>query len=73
METPGRGPDTERLNVGALAILVSILRDLAMSIIGTVGLTISLMIYWKTGDISLPAVCFYAGLLGINSLSIGKG
>ena len=52
---------------------LQVLRRFALAIIGGVGLIILLLKYWTSGDISLPAFAAFAALLGLNSLSIGRG
>ncbi len=58
----------ERLDVWLL-----LLRRFAMALIGIVGLTISLIHYWITNEVSLPAFAAFTSLLGLNALNLGRG
>lgn len=57
----------------ALEVWLPALRQFSLAIIGIAGLTISLLKYWTTGDVSLPAFAAFAGLLGLNALNLGRG
>lgn len=57
----------------ALEIWLPALRQFSLAIIGIAGLSILLLKYWTTGDVSIPAFTGFAALLGLNSLAIGRG
>lgn len=56
----------------ALEIWLPALRQFSLAIIGTVGLTILLLKYWMTGEVSLPAFAAFSGLLSLNALNLGR-
>jgi hypothetical protein len=51
---------------------ISAIRRFALALIGIGGLTIVVVRFAQTGDVSLPIFAAFAGILGLNILNIGK-
>jgi hypothetical protein len=56
-----------------LAAWITAIRETALLIVGVLGLTIMLIRYAQTGEISLPAVATFSGFIGFQALQSGKG
>lgn len=57
----------------AIDAWLQVFRRFALAIVGLAGLTILLARYWITGTLDLAVFGAFAGLLGLNALSLGKG